>query len=404
MKNDVLKQAIELGIINEADVQQKMEVYERNKLLEQHPFKIWCGSDGKWRTYLPDKIKGRKLLKKSTEESVKSAVVAYWREENNNPTVEEVFNEWNDRRLKLKKISDSTHDRYKQCFARHYKTFGKRKIKSLEWEDVEEFLEEQISEFELTAKAFYSLKGLTKSFLQRAKKRGLIDFNVVTLMQEMDVSERSFKKVIKEDNEEVYDEEELSAILEYLEENFDLRNAGILLMFVTGIRVGELAALKRSDFDGNTLKIRRTETRVRNRDENGTGYRYLVKEFPKSEAGFRTIVIPESYTWVIEKILGFNQSEEYVFLNEKKERMTTNCFRKRLERVNEKVKAVQKSPHKIRKTYGTILLDNNIDKKLVTDQMGHTTVSCTERHYHRNRKSINVKAKMINNIPEFAFH
>ena len=43
MTNELLKQAIELGIINEADVQQKMEMHERNKLLQQHPFKIWCG-------------------------------------------------------------------------------------------------------------------------------------------------------------------------------------------------------------------------------------------------------------------------------------------------------------------------------------------------------------------------
>lgn len=38
-------------------------------------------------------------------------------------------------------------------------------------------------------------------------------------------------------------------------------NLGIMLMLVTGIRVGELAALKWDDYDGNGLKIRRTETR-----------------------------------------------------------------------------------------------------------------------------------------------
>ena len=358
MTNELLKQAIELGIINEADVQQKMEMHERNKLLQQHPFKIWCGSDGKWRTYLPDTIKGRKLVKKSTEEAVKNAVITYWRAETENPTVEEVFHEWNNRRLELKKISASTHDRYRQCFERHYKEFGKKKIKSLEWEDFEEFLEEQIPEYELTAKAFQGLKGITQGFLKRAKKRELIDFNVVTLMQEMDVTERTFKKVIKEDIEEVYDEEELPAIMEYLEKNLDLHNMGLLLMFITGIRVGELVTLKSSDFEGNTIKIRRTETRVPNPDKEGPKYLYLVKEFPKSEAGFRTIVVPESYMWLIKKILMLNPFGEFIFLNRQGKRMTTNCFRRRLERVNEKVKAVQTSLLIIRKSYGTILLDN----------------------------------------------
>ena len=401
MTNELLKQAIELGIINEADVQQKMEMHERNKLLEQHPYKIWCGSDGKCRTYLPDEVKGRKLVKKSTEEAVKNAVITYWRAETENPTVEELFNEWNDRRLELKKISASSHERYKQFYDRHYKEFGKQKIKSLEWEDFEEFLEEQIPEYELTAKAFQGLQAVTKGLLQRAKKRKLIDFNVVALMQEMDLTERTFKKVIKEDIEEVYDEEELPAIMDYLEEHLDLHNMGLLLLFITGIRVGELVALKRADFDGNTIKIRRTETRVPNSDKTGPKHLYLVKEFPKSEAGFRTVVIPENYMWLIKKILKLNPFGEYIFLNKQGKRMTTNCFRRRLERVNEKVKAVQKSPHKIRKTYGTILLDNKIDEKMVTDQMGHTTVACTERHYHRNRKSIDVKTQMMNSIPEF---
>ena len=44
-----------------------------------------------------------------------------------------------------------------------------------------------------------------------------------------------------------------------------------------------------------------------------------------------------------------------------------------------------KSPHKIRKTYGSILLDNHIDNKLIIEQMGRTDIRCTEEHYHRNR-------------------
>ena len=60
-----------------------------------------------------------------------------------------------------------------------------------------------------------------------------------------------------------------------------------------------------------------------------------------------------------------------------------------------------KSPHKIRKTYGTIPFDNHIDNKLIIGQMGYTDISCTENHYHRNRRSIDTKSRIISNIPEF---
>ena len=76
-------------------------------------------------------------------------------------------------------------------------------------------------------------------------------------------------------------------------------------------------------------------------------------------------------------------------------------MRARLWRICKKLGIYNKSPHKIRKTYGSILLDNHIDNKVIIDQMGHTDILCTEEHYHRNRKSIDVKSQLISSIPEF---
>ena len=52
-------------------------------------------------------------------------------------------------------------------------------------------------------------------------------------------------------------------MINYLEENLDSYNLAILLMFVTGMRVGEVVTLKRCDLEENIVKIRRTETRYR---------------------------------------------------------------------------------------------------------------------------------------------
>lgn len=61
----------------------------------------------------------------------------------------------------------------------------------------------------------------------------------------------------------------------------------------------------------------------------------------------------------------------------------------------------RKSPHKLRKTYVSILLDNGIDKRLVQDVAGHTEIATSERSYHRNRKSDQKKEEILSNIPEF---
>ncbi|MDY5022100.1 MAG: tyrosine-type recombinase/integrase [Blautia sp.] len=385
------------NIIDMAYVQEQIEMKKKADSLSKHPYKISQGKDGYWRTYLPDEQKGRRMLKKSTRDAIEKEVIAFWKNETENPTIKEVFDEWNDRRLKLKKITSSTHLRYTQTFNRYFSEFGNKRIKSIAPDDIEEFLEEQIPKHDLSAKAFSNLKSVAKGFLKRAKKRKLVDFNVEELFQDLDTSDSDFKKVIKEDSKEVFDEDELPKMFEYLISNLDLRNLGILLMFLTGIRVGELVALKHSDFEGNTFKIRRTETRLPS--EKG-GYIYEVKEFPKSEAGVRTVIIPKDYAWICTKIKMQNPFGEYIF-EEKGKRLTTNCIRRRMERVCKKLNISSKSPHKARKTYCSILLDNNIDNKLITDVMGHTDIACSEGYYHRNRRSIERKSEIISSIPEF---
>ncbi len=180
----------------------------------------------------------------------------------------------------------------------------------------------------------------------------MICFNVEELFQDLDTSDADFRKVIKEDYQEVFSEEEMPVMIDYLKENLDAKNIGILLMFATGIRVGELVALKHEVFEGNTFKIRRTETRYMGEDGK---YVYDVKEFPKSSAGVRTVVIPEDYAWLCSKIKMLNPFGEYVFMDDKGKRMTTAHIRRRQEKNCRKLGMYQKSPYKIRKTYGTIM-------------------------------------------------
>lgn len=392
-----MQYAVDNGMLNLAYVQERIEMTKRDELLKKHPYKIWEGTDGKWHTYLPDGKKGRIPRKRNTLEEIQQVVIDYWKQQEENPTIQEVFNEWNDRRLSLKKIKPATHMRNKQIFNRFYKKMGKKRIKSLEVDELEDFLEEQIAQFDLTAKAFSNLKSITKGFLKRAKKRKLTNIEVSSFFTELDVSDRDFKKVIKMDYEEVFSEDELPILMSYLKENLDIHNACILLLCVTGIRIGEAVALKKSAFEANTFKIVATETRYS--IEKGK-YTYQVDDFPKTNAGVRTVIIPNDYVWLIKEINRMNPFGEFMFMKNG-ERIRAMSVRMRLKRICKRLNIYPKSPHKIRKTYCSILLDNNVDQKLIIQQVGHTDISCTEDHYHRNRKSIEQKAQILNSIPDF---
>ena len=87
---------------------------------------------------------------------------------------------------------------------------------------------------------------------------------------------------------------------------------------------------------------------------------------------------------------------------EKDKRLTTLLIRKRVYKMCKDTNIYKKSPHKIRATYDTILLDANLDKRFIKDQMGHSDITTSEKYYHRNRKSLDKKSEMINSISEFS--
>jgi len=401
---DLLKFAIENGMLDAALVQEKIEMQKRKDLLEKHPYKIWQGKDGRWRTYLPgDESEQRRLVNRGTREDVEKAVVEYWKEQLENPTLEEVFNTYNDSRLEIGQISDASHLRYKQDFERYFQPIKSRRIKSIRADELCDFLEKRVSELDLTSKAFSNFKTITKGMFKRAHRKKMVDFRVEEeVLDAIDLSDKRFRKVRKEDYQEVFSEDEYQKYVSYLADNSDLWNIALLLILITGVRGGEVVAIVHDDLDYTddvfSIKIRRTETRYHD-DESGK-YVYGVKETPKTEAGIRQVIVPRQFNWIYFR-LKQTDSDGFVFIGKNGNRFTTNSLRRRQERNCKKLGFYHKSPHKGRKTYGTILLDNHLDNNMILQQMGHTDITTTERFYHRNMKNFEKKADIISGIGVF---
>ena len=380
---ELLKYAIENDMIDLSYVQEQIEMNKRSELLEKHPYKIYQGKDGKWYTYLPTD-NGRIFKKRSTKEGIENLVVEYWKERETNPTINDIFKEWITYKISRKEISESTKGRYerqyKQCFAE----FGKRNIKSVLEYDIEDFLLSSISNHNLTRKGFSNLRTLIFGIFRLAKKKHYINYSITEIVNDIEISRKSFRKVIKEDDEQVFMIDEIPKITGYLEQNQDVLNLGILLLFKTGLRIGELAALKNCDIRGNVIHVNRTE--ICYEEENGNRV-YDVRDFPKTEAGIRDVVIPSNCQWILKKIKLLNPFGEFVFMNDG-ERIRTYVFRNRLSTVCKHAKVKQKSPHKIRKTYGSILLDDGLAESLIVSQMGHTNIKTTKEHYYKNRRNV----------------
>lgn len=403
-ERDMLNYALQNGIIDVNTIRAQVEMDERKRLLKKHNSSVWEGTDGKWRTYFPTEDGGRKLVKRTNEEAIYDAIVDFWRDHEENPQLKDVFKLYNDTRLANGQISAASHLRYEQDFNRFYGPIAKQKIRSFNASDLCDYIEEQEARLNMTARAFSNLKCITKGMFKRAYRKGWIDFRVEEeVLQVIDLSDRAFKKNYKEDFQEVYTEDEFTRYTKFLSETPDIWNLGLLLMFVTGLRGGEIVALSFDDIEDHgdffVLHVRHTETRYKNTKGK---YVYDVKDAPKTDAGIRHAIVPRQFYWIYAELIKHKNDWEYVFSNPADgSRFTTNSLRRRQELNNKKLGIYQKSPHKNRKTYGTIILDNKLDNNLILGQMGHTNISTTERFYHRNMKQLEKKAEIISSIDIF---
>lgn len=374
---------------------------KRKELLEKHPYKIWKGKNGRYYTlYIPDSVSGRILKSRNSIKEIEEVIIEYWKEELYNPTIRDIYNDWISDKLEREEITITTKNRYDRQYKESMTKFGEIRIKTLEEYDIEKFVLDAIHERNMTAKGFSNLRTIIFGIFRLAKKKKLVSFSISEVMADIEISKRTFRKVRKNDDEVIFMEDEIDKLkIYFLNCEMDMKDLGILLLFNTGMRPGELSGLKWSDVNKNVISIKRTE--VRYEDEDGK-YVYVVRDFPKTEAGIRNVIIPQQAMWIIQRLKKENPFDEFVF-EVNGVRLKSCLFDKRIRSICKKVMITEKSLNKIRKTYGTILIDNNVDESLIISQMGHTDIVTTKMYYYKNRKSAEQKAKVIDAVFDNAF-
>lgn len=371
---------------------------KEEKYLADHPYEVWQGTNGKWYTYLPDREKGRVLKKRNTEEKIKELIIAHYKELV--PTIGEVFKEWSDSKLEGKEIKKGTYDRYQRDFNRFFKKddIDKTKFDNIDEDWIEDFVKKAIVREKLTRKSFSNLRLLLLGIFKKARKKKLTQIDICSVIQNMELSKNLFTKKVMRKEEQVFSEDEIPVVIGYLLKKLDAVNLGLLLIFSTGIRVGELAALKPDDISGNQMHIQRTEICYVDKVDGVTGKTtnaYVIEEYPKSEAGDRYTVIPDNALWIVNLLKNMNRDGEFLFMKNG-ERIKTFTFRKRIVTVCNKLGIAPRSPHKIRKTYGTMLIDADVDESVIIDQMGHNDINCTRQYYFYSNKNNTTKSRQIN--------
>ncbi len=393
---DVLLEAYEDGMIDMDKLQQQILLKSRKKYLEKHTAAIWQGKNGFFYTHLPDEHAkdGRRLLKKKDRKSLNDAIVAYYRANEEDPYFEQVFQVWVDERLSYNEIERNTYNRYCNDFKRFIKDspLNQCRFSKITEEMLETFIKTSIRDHNLTSKGWGNLRILIRGTFKYAKKKGYTEISITSFMGDLDLSKNMFRRRYFSAEESVFTKSEEQKIIEYIDSHQEtLINLGIKLDFETGLRAGELSALKREDINGNMLTISRTE--IMYKDENGRCV-YPVRDHTKGRDGRRRIILTKNAIEILNRIMELNPDGEFLFMKNG-QRTRGNYFTVHLEKICKKVGILPRSLHKVRKTYATKLLNGGVDETLVIRQMGHTDISTTKGFYYFDNREDSEAVEMI---------
>lgn len=235
----------------------------------------------------------------------------------------------------------------------------------------------------LSSKTIESIFSVTKSIFKYAHEIHKIPVDNI-----QNIRTRQFSKTLR-----ILSITEQQHLHVYLVQNLTLSNLGILLCLYTGIRIGELCALKWEDisFEEQYLYISKTMQRVQLFD-NSKSKTYISISKPKSECSIRKIPIPDS---IFQFLIDFRGNEQEYFLTGSttkfiEPRTMQNRFKKILHICNIK----DANFHSLRHTFATRCIELGFDYKSLSEILGHSNVNITLNRYVH--PSMELKQKNMN--------
>ncbi len=396
-------------------------------------------------TYIddPSTKRGIALKRRKEKADLDNLIIEHYRAIEEIPKVSNVFYEWINFKFEYGEISPQSKTRYENDFARFFSNDNlicNKNFSEITALDLEMFIKGNIKKHHLTKKTYGGLKILIRGIFKYARKKKLTDIVISIFFDELELSKNIFtatekksddeevyneeeiplvkdyllKKdsirylgvllvfvtgmrvgelaALKPEDEEVYNEEEIPLVKDYLLKKDSIRYLGVLLVFVTGMRVGELAALKPEDIQlstkGSFIHVRRTE--IHYSEINAQGQRknvVAIQNFAKTDAGNRHIILNNFAVHILQRIQELNSTPNEFLFEENGKRIKIKGFSEALKRTCKKLDIPFRPMHKIRKTYGTTLLDNQVAETLVANQMGHSDIITTKKYYYRNNKT-----------------
>jgi integrase/recombinase XerD len=283
---------------------------------------------------------------------------------NNNCIFDEYVNKFIDYITSERGLLKNTIQAYKRDLLSFMFFLNKKNIDRLDklsFKDIISYLS-YLKMGNLQSSSVYRAFMVLKVFFRFLKREKILDVNLIPYLDAPKVWQLI---------PEVMNPEEVEKLLNITGNKFlDLRDKAILeLFYATGIRVSEACDLRICDIMDDFIKVK------------GKGEKERIVPI-----GRKALAAIELYLKVFRKNAN---KDEFLFLSLRRKKMDRSGVWRRVKYYAKKNKILKDiSPHSLRHSFATHLLENGADLRVIQEMLGHSDISTTDRYTQISKSHI----------------
>ncbi len=368
----------------------------KEQILANHPYTIFESKDGRYRSYIkdPEMSGGRRMIVKSSREKLEDAIVEHYISMSDdlisaNTTLASLYPDWIE--YKALHVEYPTINRVKKDWKRYYEgaPIVNKPINKITKLDLDEWIHKMIKKYDMDYHQYGNFSLIIRQELEYAVDRGIIDSNPF-LSVKIDKKRVLRAEHKKPDETQVFTLEELEFTYECAEKDFledrrpkhKLVPLAVQFLFQTGLRLGEVAALRYEDIDGDEIIIRRMVRYPGGEIIDSTKGTFGERRVPLTPKAIKLINTARR-----KQEDGGQNDMAYIFVMTSDPIHVYTAIQKAFAKYCKQLDILQRGAHKARKTYISELIDHGININTVRAVAGHKDEHTTFKNYCYDLKS-----------------
>lgn len=408
--NALLKFYIEGGIITVDDALAGKETAVKNVLKGTHQYEIYYSeSKAVWETYIASPS-GRKRVQRKNREDLEAFLLEHYKNKKTEASFEELYDQFMEYKSKL--VKGTTINAYIKSYKKYYAnaSITKKPLSKITIPEMESWLADMIRTYDMDYKAFHKFSVLFTQMYEWAVRQKYVTENPFLYIDYKKLSMRKARR--KKSTEKAFSKTESKDICEVAFDDFkrdkDCVPLAVVFAFHTGLRSGEVVALKWDDIDldSKTMTVQRLERRYQVTDDfRKLGkHIYEIEENTKGSFGDRPIELSDKAVDILFKLKDFYKRKkivsEWVFTH-KNEKVHYRAIDLRIRKYCQTTGISVKSMHKCRATFVSILRDAGMSFEKIAEIVGHKQIQTTMNNYSFDVSTDEENRKMLNEALDF---